>query len=125
MFLPPSNKGKRGTASGLQLDKTTYYGETSPLVYLNLPCVLVQVAGFSGRIYPEVPEMAKSKVRFDYTVDVTNRLVPLLGTNCDISQFPNRAQHRSLPLLALCKENMRHSTYSFGKEITHFTIPVA
>ena len=32
--------------------------EISPLVYLNVPCVLVQVAGFSGGIYPEVPEMA-------------------------------------------------------------------
>ena len=53
------------------------------------------------------------------------RLVLLLGTNCYISQSPNRAQHRSLFPLAPYKENMQHSTYSFGEETTHSTLPVA
>ena len=48
---------QRGTASDLQLDKTIFSRETSPLVYLDLPCVLVQVADFPA-VHPEVLEMA-------------------------------------------------------------------
>ena len=53
--LKQRNKGR--TARDLQLGKATYSGDTSPLVYLNLPCVLVQVARFLA-VYHEVLEMA-------------------------------------------------------------------